>query len=298
VPGEWAGKEEITFEDIEKNFAKGVHMNVKLYDPQWISEYRSHHRFAASFKKGRCFLAGDAAHIHSPVGAQGMNTGLQDAYNLAWKLALVLKGKAKEALLDTYTEERILIAKNLVGTTDRVFNVVTSKNFLLKTFRLYIVPVVLKLAAPFFRNLEFIQNFAFKTASEIGIRYSKSSLSKNASLGAFSADAPYPGERLPYVPFKDESGNETNIQEKVQGTSFSVLVFNDKIPPEFRAAMEPYKEFFSFETIPFTKATGKVYERFGIGQSGYYIVRPDMYIAYRAHKYDHEHLRNYLSKFW
>jgi 2-polyprenyl-6-methoxyphenol hydroxylase-like FAD-dependent oxidoreductase len=125
---------------------------VKLYDPQWISVYRSHHRYASTFRKGRCFLAGDAAHIHSPVGAQGMNTGLQDAYNLAWKLALVLKGRAKDGLLNTYTDERISIAKNLVRTTDRVFNLVTSENTFLKILQLYIIPVVLKLVTPLLKN--------------------------------------------------------------------------------------------------------------------------------------------------
>src|SRR5262249_29901672 len=142
IPKELEGNEEFRFEDIEENFAERVHMNVKLYDPQWISAYRSHHRYASTFRQDRCFLAGDAAHIHSPVGAQGMNTGLQDAYNLAWKLTLVLKGKAKETLLDTYTEERITIARNLVRTTDRAFNLVTNQNFFLKKIRLYIVPLV------------------------------------------------------------------------------------------------------------------------------------------------------------
>ena len=103
-----------------------------------------------------------------------MNTGLQDAYNLAWKLALVIRGSAKEDLLDTFTEERIAIARNLVRTTDRVFNLVTSGNLFLKTLRLYIIPVALELATPIFQKLNLLQKFLFKTASEIGINYRKS----------------------------------------------------------------------------------------------------------------------------
>jgi 2-polyprenyl-6-methoxyphenol hydroxylase and related FAD-dependent oxidoreductases len=81
-----------------------------------------------------------------------MNTGLQDAYNLAWKLALVIKEKAKGSLLDTYTEERITIARKLVRSTDRVFNVVTSERRFFKVFKLYIIPVILKVVAPLFEK--------------------------------------------------------------------------------------------------------------------------------------------------
>ena len=298
IPKELEGKEEIAFKDIEKNFAERVQMNVRLYDPQWISAYRSHHRYASTFKEGRCFLAGDAAHIHSPVGAQGMNTGLQDAYNLAWKLALVLKGCAKDSLLDTYTEERISIARNLVRTTDRVFNLVTSGSIFLKTFRLYIIPIALKLATPFFKKLKIFQRFAFKTASEIGINYIKSSLSQNASLGKFPKHAPRPGDRLPFIQFKDETENEVNIQDKLRAKFFCLLVFSNKMPEEIITVIEPFKDLFSFEVIPFTKQTETLYKRFGIRKNGYYLIRPDMYIAYRSDKYDSQHFVKYISRFF
>ncbi|HEV8286676.1 MAG TPA: FAD-dependent monooxygenase [Chitinophagaceae bacterium] len=297
LPKELEEKEEITFEDIEKGFAKRINMNVTLYNPQWISAYRSHHRYASIFRKERCFLTGDAAHIHSPVGAQGMNTGLQDAYNLAWKLSLVLKKKAKDSLLDTYTEERITIAKNLVRSTDKVFNVVTSNNIFFKTFRLYIIPIALKLVSPLFQKLKFIQRFAFKMISEIGISYRNKSLSQNASLGKFPGYAPKPGDRLPFVQFKDASGNETNIQGKVKGNLFCFLIFSDNIPNEIVSAIESFKDLFLIETIPFTEQTKNLNKEFGIKKTGCYLIRPDMYIAYRAAKFDTEHLTKYLSRF-
>ena len=86
----------------------------------WFSTYRVHHRVASRFREGRAFLLGDAAHVHSPVGAQGMNTGIGDAVNLAWKLAAVLQGESPPTLLDTYEPERIAFARRLVATTDRV----------------------------------------------------------------------------------------------------------------------------------------------------------------------------------
>ena len=297
IPAQLEGKEEIKFEDIENGFAENVHIDVRLYDPQWISVYRSHHRYASTFRKGLCFIAGDAAHIHSPVGAQGMNTGLQDAFNLAWKLSLVLNRRAKDNLLDTYTEERISIARKLVRTTDRVFNVVTSGNLFLRTFRQYIIPVVLKLASPIFKKSKFFQQFAFKTASEIGIHYRKSLLSQNASLGPFLRHAPRPGDRLPYFQFKDENGDEINIQDKMRNKLFCLFVFSDKIPGELIAATEPFTDFFSLEIIPFTKQTKTLYKRFGIKDKGCYLVRPDMYIAYRATKFTAEHFMKYVSGF-
>ena len=91
-------KETLTFENVEEHFSEINRIDTKLYAPEWLSVFHSRQHHAATFRKERCFLIGDAAHIHSPVGAQGMNTGLQDAYNLSWKLAFVLKKKSDVAL--------------------------------------------------------------------------------------------------------------------------------------------------------------------------------------------------------
>lgn len=88
--------------------------SVRLRDPVWLTHFRLHHRQAATYRRGRIFLAGDAAHIHSPVGGQGMNTGIQDAWNLGWKLALVAAGRAPGDLLDTYQAERWPVGRNLL----------------------------------------------------------------------------------------------------------------------------------------------------------------------------------------
>jgi 2-polyprenyl-6-methoxyphenol hydroxylase-like FAD-dependent oxidoreductase len=297
MPKELVGKKEITFEDIETRYSDRIKVNVRLYDPQWISAYRAHHRYASTFSDNRCFLAGDAAHIHSPVGAQGMNTGLQDAYNLAWKLILIVKGKAKDQLLDTYTEERITIAKNLVRSTDRVFNVVTSESRFMRVFKLYVIPVVLKLAAPVFQKLKFVQQLAFKMVSEIGINYRNHSLSHNATLGTFPKNAPKPGDRLPFIQFEDAKGNKTNIQEMVEGEFFSFLIFSGDLPKEIISIVEPFKDFFSFHIIPADPDADLLYKAFGIKKNGYYLIRPDKYIAYRADELDVKHLSKYLSQF-
>jgi 2-polyprenyl-6-methoxyphenol hydroxylase-like FAD-dependent oxidoreductase len=297
IPKGMEEKKEITFKEIEERFADRLNMNAKVYDPQWISAYHAHHRYASTFRKNRCFLTGDAAHIHSPVGAQGMNTGLQDAYNLAWKLTLVLKGKAKDSLLDSYTEERISIARNLVRSTDRIFNLVTSEKMLIKLIKLYIIPIVLKVVTPLFQKSKFVQNFAFKIISEIGISYRKQSLSQNASLGRFPKHAPKPGDRLPFVQYSPENDGVKNIQDKMRGKFFCLFAFSETIPKDVLDLFEPFKDLSSIEIIPLTKQTKNLYDEFGITNNGYYLIRPDMYIAYRADKIDTEHLKRYLRQF-
>ena len=147
---------------------------LSFQECSWFSTYRIHHRRAERFRDRRCFLLGDAAHIHSPVGAQGMNTGLQDAYNLAWKLALVVSGRAGAALLDSYEDERIPVAERLLSTTDRAFSLVVSDSWLAGLFRTRVLAKILAFAM----RLERIQKLAFRTISQIGIRYRDSPLSE------------------------------------------------------------------------------------------------------------------------
>ena len=117
-------REEMTWEDVSKRVLEWIRIDVETVN--WFSTYRVHHRVADHFRKGRAFLLGDAAHIHSPVGGQGMNTGIGDAVNLGWKLAAVVGGRAHASILDSYEQERIGFARQLVATTDRAFTGVTS----------------------------------------------------------------------------------------------------------------------------------------------------------------------------
>ena len=211
LPPELSDREAISFDDISRDFAAKMQMEVTLSDPGWISVYYSHHRYVAIFRKGRCFLVGDAAHVHSPVGAQGMNTGLQDAHNLGWKLALVISRKANQPLLDIYSEERLPVARSVVRTTDRVFNLTLSQNPLARFWILHVAPKALALVL----SEKHLARFAFNTISEIGIRYRQSSLSQNAPFGTFPRHAPQPGDRLPYVEFH-EDGKKVNLQDKVK----------------------------------------------------------------------------------
>ena len=132
--------DDLSWNDVSQRVIEWMRIDVERVN--WFSTYRVHHRVADHFRKGRAFLLGDAAHIHSPVGGQGMNTGIGDAVNLAWKLAAVLHGRADASLLDSYEPERIAFARRLVATTDRAFTGVTSAGAIARLVRLHIVPLV------------------------------------------------------------------------------------------------------------------------------------------------------------
>lgn len=177
-----------TFADVQPTL-EAVE-GVRVRDVSWFSTYRVHHRVAERFRQERAFLLGDAGHVHSPVGGQGMNTGLGDAVNLGWKLAAVLRGNAPEALLASYEAERIPFARQLVATTDRAFTLVTSPSALASFVRTQLAPRLLPLAL----RLGWVRRLFFRTASQIGIAYPQSPLSQG------HASSVQGGMRLPWAP--------------------------------------------------------------------------------------------------
>lgn len=285
------------FIDIAEYFAEITGIDAVITNPEWFSVFQQHDRCADKFQINRCFLVGDAAHIHSPVGAQGMNTGLQDAYNLAWKLSLVIRKKALPVLLDTYWSERAVIAKKIVHTTGHVFNLMTSRKLPEKIFRVYVFPTLLKVIFPLLMKYKTLRFFLFRRISQIGIQYRHSFLSQEASFGKFPRQAPEPGERLPYIRYVDK-GKVVNIQDKVDGRSFHLFIFG-KNPDQddLLKVAEKYQGLFSIDSIGYSEETGVVYHRLGIKESGYYLIRPDLYIACRSVISDARYLENYLSKF-
>ncbi|MBW7921069.1 MAG: FAD-dependent monooxygenase [Rubellimicrobium sp.] len=164
-------------------------MQVTVGRVNWFSTYRVHHRVAAHFRKGRAFLLGDAGHIHSPVGGQGMNTGILDAINLAWKLAEVIAGRAGDDLLDSYEAERIGFARRLVATTDRIFGIVTARGRAAGVVRARLAPAVLSRAL----RSGALRRFLFRTVSQIALDY------RDSALSAGRAGAVAGGDRLPWV---------------------------------------------------------------------------------------------------
>ena len=177
----------LRFEDVRDRAIN--HLKVQVEKVNWFSTYHVHHRVTEHFRKGRAFLLGDAAHIHSPAGGQGMNTGVGDAVNLAWKLAAALGGQTSGNLLDSYEAKRIGFARRLVSTTDRVFSFVTAEGRIADIVRTRLAPAVLPKAVAF----EAVREFIFRTVSQITLNY------RGGPLSAGAAGHVHGGDRLPWV---------------------------------------------------------------------------------------------------
>jgi len=179
--------EHLRFEDVRERAIQNL--KISIQHVHWFSTYRVHHRVAYAFRKGRAFILGDAAHVHSPVGGQGMNTGIGDAINLAWKLAAVLNNESSATLLDSYEPERIKFARRLVATTDRVFSGVINAGVVARFVRTQAVPAIV----PVLFRMPRMRRAAFRTVSQIMVNY------RGSALSAGEAGKVKGGDRLPWV---------------------------------------------------------------------------------------------------
>ena len=175
-----------TMEEIQAMVAHRGNPGIKLTDPVWLAAFRINERKVKDYSRGRVFLAGDAAHIHSPAGGQGMNTGMQDAFNLAWKLNLVVKGVAKPSLLDTYSTERSAVGEMVLRNAGRMTEAAIARNPLIQGLRNAMVKFALSFPQ--------IGHIMADTLSELNIAYPDSPLSV---AGARHAEGTKPGHRWP-----------------------------------------------------------------------------------------------------
>src|SRR5262249_33368172 len=186
---------------------------VRLRDPAWLTGFHLHHRQIKSYRKGNVFLAGDAAHIHSPVGAQGMNTGVQDAWNLGWKVALVARGAANISLLDSYDAERWPVGRFLLHYTDRLFSTFTGA-ISGQPFSTWVRRVVAPHVVPRLVGSPRLRRMAFAFVSELGIRYRESPAVKEGE--PWQRGGPRAGDRLPDAEIRVD-GRSTYLQEVLAG---------------------------------------------------------------------------------
>lgn len=198
-----------SFDDIRDAVAQRAPWPLEVSDPVWLGSFRCQLRSASTYRRGRALLAGDAAHIHSPAGGQGMNTGMTDAQNLAWKLALVIGGRSPEALLDTYGQERAPVAAGVLRFTDRMVRLMTMRSPAKRAIRDALVPVASSLPAP--------QRRIAQRLSQVSVAYPPGPLvlPERGQSGDFAGDGPRPGERAPDIPVQGPDG-PTRLYEQLR----------------------------------------------------------------------------------
>jgi 2-polyprenyl-6-methoxyphenol hydroxylase-like FAD-dependent oxidoreductase len=264
--------DDILYDEIERQIETDMGVKLDITRVHWFSVYNVHSRAVEAFSRGRCFVAGDAAHIHTPAGAQGMNTGIQDGYNLAWKLSAVIKGDASLRFLETYNEERLPNARRLLKTTDRFFEFGTSDAWFISFVRTHIFPHVFGFAL----TLDVVKNAIFPLVSQIGINYRGSSLSKND--GDFTVQA---GDRMPYFKIDGES-----IYDSLHEPKFHLLTFGrERFDGELR-------ENLTVRNLPLHKDVAKI---FGVDKPFVVLVRPDNYIGLMSNAISTDVVKDYMA---
>jgi hypothetical protein len=290
-------------------------------DPGWTSAFKVHRRVAGRFREGRCFIAGDAAHIHSPAGGQGMNTGIQDAYNLAWKLALVDRGESPESLLDSYSVERRGVVAGVVKGSHLITRVVTLRSPIAKGLRDHLAGIL--------GEFDFVSRKMSRNLSELGVEYHASPIVAEDRGGIFRTGVAdtldfrgslHPGDRIPDVllePPQDVEG-PTRLFEVLQGTKHVLLVFEGEHVGNEANMIEGVLQFakgqerqittyfvvrgdvappsIAWEGPLIRDHEGMLHQRFGARGACLYLIRPDGYLGYRSIPPDRDKLAAYLGR--
>jgi 2-polyprenyl-6-methoxyphenol hydroxylase-like FAD-dependent oxidoreductase len=246
-------------------------LGIRVEQVNWFSTYRVHHRVAAHFRVNRCFIAGDAAHIHSPAGGQGMNTGIGDAINLAWKLAHVLQGRADAALLDTYEAERIIFARKLVTTTDRAFQLIVAQGAGGQLLRSWLLPHVFPLLSGFASA----RRTLFKTLSQVLVHYPDSRLSAGRAGDIIG------GDRLPWVP---------DNFKPLQSLDWQLHVYGQTDPLLAAAAQALHLPVHAW---PWSADAAHA----GLLENAAYLIRPDMHVALALPRQEVDVLQQLAARF-
>ncbi|MFI6263204.1 FAD-dependent monooxygenase [Micromonospora sp. NPDC051006] len=268
----------LTLDEVQHLADTYTGATVRLRDPVWMTNFRLHHRAATRYRKGRLFLAGDAAHIHSPAGAQGMNTGIQDAVNLGWKLAQALRSRVAPTLLDTYETERAPVGRLVLRFTDRAFTVATSTSPAIRFARTHIAPALI----PAVLGPKTVRRRAFRTMSQLAINYRQSLLSLNGSRTR--GVGPRAGDRLPDARLPDGG----TLHQLTATPGWHLLLCGPAPAWDTGTVAALNQKIAGWLTVHRLTGTGDAVSlalrRLGLasGATGQYLIRPDGHIGYRS----------------
>jgi len=298
-----------TLEQVQRLVDERGPAGLTLSAPIWLSGFRIHERKVGDYRKGSCFLAGDAAHIHSPAGGQGMNTGMQDAWNLAWKLAQVHHGRARPELLDSYNAERERVGEMVLKQAGRLTTLATLRNPVLRFLR--------NRAFGFLGLLPAFRRAFTYNLSQLGISYPKSPL--NAHDGSLGGGI-RPGSRVPDLPlFNAQTNQSENLHSLLHGTTWSLLLFANRAENAVLASLgdlagriqDRYPETVRVRRIVVSPTLHEGARTEGIwldqaastqqllgarSDSTALLVRPDGYLAYRGVPVRGDRIEAYLSR--
>ena len=274
TPGDTNPETPPTLDELQTAYNQRSHIPARLRDLTWSSWFRINSRIVQHLQHGRLWLGGDSAHIHSPAGGQGMNTGIQDMINLCWKLAFVMQGQASPSLLDTYEQDRMPVMRNVLSNTEHLTQMIGSEN--------PVVRMLFNHLGPWIGNVGIVQANAAATMSQIAINYRVSPLSKqwgsDASLHA--------GDRMPDLAVRvlgndGESRRDTTIHPQLDPSRFVLLISQPEESAALRAAVAPWAELItSVEIDPPTDPKFAILFQQAFGSnSGAFLVRPDGYLG-------------------
>jgi 2-polyprenyl-6-methoxyphenol hydroxylase-like FAD-dependent oxidoreductase len=328
---------ELTLAHFQQIMRERGPAGAEVSDPVWMVGFKIHCRLAAAYRRGRALLAGDAAHIHSPAGGQGMNMGIQDAHNLGWKLALVHSGRAPDALLDTYEEERRPLARATLDWTDTATRNMTRINSLRPGIAAELRNNLMKMML----NLGLVQSRIGRALSMLEVHYTASSLADQSRPPLWQAHlrrrgddespavrdwldfsgGPAPGERAPDVHWFS-GDDEERLYDRFDGPGFDLLLFDgaaataagyQNLAEIAREAEARYPGWIRAHIVVpaaaappaldwpgslILDAEALCHRRYGAASECLYLVRPDGYIAFRSQPARAAALHDYMRRLW
>ncbi|HMB95273.1 MAG TPA: FAD-dependent monooxygenase [Tepidisphaeraceae bacterium] len=262
-----------TLEEVQQLIDARSPEPLQLRDPIWLARFHVHRRMSKRVRDGNIFIVGDAAHIHSPAGGQGMNTGIQDAFNLSWKLAAVIKKQSPPSLLDSYEAERLPIAHAVLRGTDIVMKLIALQSPLARYARDHVAPLLFGIG----KVREQISN----NVAELAVNYRDSNLSEDHPC----TTGPVAGDRAPDAQFRGR-----NLFSFIDGVHWMLLAFDASIALEPTITLLINVHSIARGTEP------QLHDKYGVTRPCVYLIRPDGYIAFHAPADQPQLLGNYLSR--
>lgn len=283
-------------EELQRIYDQRSHIPAHFHDMTWSSWFRINSRMVDEMQKGQIFLGGDSAHIHSPAGGQGMNTGMQDMMNLGWKLAMVIKGKAKPELLKTYTPERVSVIKTVLTKTEGLTHAIGSENPIFRS--------VFNHIAPWIVSTDFVQKNSTERMCQLSLDYRDSSMSAgDGHSGGLKA-----GDRVPdfavtvlnHEGSADQEPRPASLLELMDPSTFTLFYSNLTDPAKTHAAIQGQIGAFhgimrGHQIAPRDRQDTVFGEKFGTSSS-ILLVRPDGYIAFVGTEESVPELAEYCDK--